>query len=85
MELEPGRGSSDPVTAENRQLNVFTGVGRILIIHLGTGVTGESVWFLGGEGVSGSWNGGGEGRGKRFILGYGGIFFLRRFGDEHGG
>lgn len=54
MELEPGRGSSDPVTAENRRLNVFTGVGRILIIHLGTGVAGESVWFLGGEGVSGS-------------------------------
>lgn len=43
MELEPGRGSSDPVTAENRRLNVFTGVGRILIIHLGTGVAGESV------------------------------------------
>lgn len=49
MELEPGRGSSDPVTAENRRLNVFTGVGRILIIHLGTGVAGESVWFLGGS------------------------------------
>lgn len=80
MELEPGRGYSDPVTAENRRLNVFTGVGRILIIHLGTGVAGESVWFLGGEGVSGSWNGGGEGRGKGFLGIWWNFFFKTIWG-----